>query len=151
MGRGINRRPQIWHDREVPRALSIAAQVLSDLISWCGLFLRPRRSLEAAERGVKPRRIDVATRVSLAFLSRCFAWRSALIVVRPETSIRWHRAGFRESTCRNPRLAGPEAINVVDVPQQSRSVRLLFGRDERVSPALRVHRHRASQSSVDSL
>jgi len=33
--------------------------------------------------------------VSLAFLSRWFAWRSALIVVRPDSLIRWHRAGFR--------------------------------------------------------
>lgn len=32
---------------------------------------------------------------SLAFLSRLFDWRSALVVVRPETLIRWHRAGFR--------------------------------------------------------
>jgi transposase InsO family protein len=47
------------------------------------------------ERDVKPRRIDSATRVTLAFLSRWFEWRSALIVVRPETLIRWHRAGFR--------------------------------------------------------
>lgn len=97
----------MWHDREVRRALPIVVRVLSDLISWCGLVLRPRRSLEAeilflrrqlalyVERGVKPRRIDAATRVSLAFLSRWFAWRSALIVVRPETLIRWHRTGFR--------------------------------------------------------
>ena len=47
------------------------------------------------ERGVKPRRIDAATRLSLALPSRLFAWRSALVVVRPQTVIRWHRAGFR--------------------------------------------------------
>ena len=44
---------------------------------------------------MKPRRIDAATRVSLALLSRLFQWRSALVVVRPQTLIRWHRAGFR--------------------------------------------------------
>ncbi len=44
---------------------------------------------------MKPRRIDAATRVSLALLSRLFEWRSALIVVRPETLIRWHRVGFK--------------------------------------------------------
>ena len=44
---------------------------------------------------MKPRRIDGATRVSLALLSRLFAWRSARVVVRPQTVIRWHRAGFR--------------------------------------------------------
>jgi putative transposase len=47
------------------------------------------------ERGVKPRRIDAATRVSLAWLTRLCNWRTCLIVVRPETVIRWHRAGWR--------------------------------------------------------
>jgi len=71
------------------------------------LSLRPRRSVEAKnlllrrelalylERGVKPRRVDAATRVSLALLSRLFDWRDALVVVRPETLLRWHRAGWR--------------------------------------------------------
>jgi hypothetical protein len=31
----------------------------------------------------------------LAVLSRLFNWRDALVVVRPETLIRWHRAGWR--------------------------------------------------------
>jgi hypothetical protein len=78
-----------------------------DLLQWCGLLLRPRESLEAEnlflrrqlalyrERGVKPRRVDAATRATLAFLSRWFEWRSALVVVQPQTLIRWHRAGFR--------------------------------------------------------
>jgi putative transposase len=68
-----------------------------DLVLWCGLLIRPRESLEpeilflrrqlalCRERGVKPRRVDRATRVMLALLSRCFDWRSALVVVRPET------------------------------------------------------------------
>ncbi|MGH8291703.1 MAG: helix-turn-helix domain-containing protein [Steroidobacteraceae bacterium] len=72
-----------------------------------GLAVRPRKSLEAEilflrrqlalyiERGVRPRRIDAATRVSLTLLSRFFEWRSSLVVVRPQTLIRWHRAGFR--------------------------------------------------------
>jgi transposase InsO family protein len=47
------------------------------------------------ERGVKPRRIDAATRASLALLSQLCDWRSCLVVVRPETVIRWHRAGWR--------------------------------------------------------
>jgi hypothetical protein len=41
------------------------------------------------------RRVDGATRASLAFLARLFDWRDALIVVRPDTLIRWHRAGWR--------------------------------------------------------
>ena len=47
------------------------------------------------ERGVQPRRIDAATRVSLALLARLFDWRSALVVVQAATIIRWHRAGWR--------------------------------------------------------
>jgi hypothetical protein len=47
------------------------------------------------ERGAKPRRIDPVTRVFLAVLSRFFDWRDALVVVRPETLLRWHRAGWR--------------------------------------------------------
>jgi transposase InsO family protein len=44
---------------------------------------------------MKPRRIDAATRASLALLSRLCDWRSCLVVVRPETVLRWHRAGWR--------------------------------------------------------
>lgn len=48
-----------------------------DLILWCGLLMRPRDSVEVEnlflrrqlalyrERGVKPRRVDAATRVTL--------------------------------------------------------------------------------------
>ena len=87
--------------------LSIVARAVSELIGWCGLSFRSRTSLQAeilflrrqlalyAERGVRPRRIDLATRASLSFLSTLFEWRSALIVVQPQTLIRWHRAGFR--------------------------------------------------------
>ena len=89
------------------RAIAIVVRVLSHLIEGIGLVFRQRKSLEAEvlflrrqlalymERGVKPRRVDAATRMSLALLSRLFEWRSALVVVRPETLIRWHRAGFR--------------------------------------------------------
>jgi putative transposase len=53
------------------------------------LFLRHQLALYI-ERGVKPRRIDLVTRIGLTLLSRCFNWRDALVVVRPETLIRWH-------------------------------------------------------------
>jgi hypothetical protein len=35
--------------------------------------------------------------MSLAFLSTLFNWRDALNIVRPETRIRWHRAGWRSA------------------------------------------------------
>jgi putative transposase len=58
------------------------------------LFLRRQLALYV-ERSVKSRRVDPVTRISLALLSRLFDWRDALVVVRPETMIRWHRAGWK--------------------------------------------------------
>ena len=58
------------------------------------LFLRRQLALYI-ERGVQPRRVDAAPRVSLAVLAKLFDWRSALVVVQPATMIRWHRAGWR--------------------------------------------------------
>lgn len=58
------------------------------------LFLRRQLALYQ-EQGQKVRRIDAATRVSLVLLSKWCDWRSCLIVVRPETMIRWHRRGWR--------------------------------------------------------
>jgi hypothetical protein len=56
-----------------------------------------RRQLSAAnqqlalhvERGAKPRAND-ATRLTFVGLSRLIDWRQVLIVVKPETVIRWH-------------------------------------------------------------
>ena len=58
------------------------------------LFLRKQLVLYL-ERKAKPRRADNATRLTLALLSTLFAWREALVIVRPETLIRWHRKGFQ--------------------------------------------------------
>jgi hypothetical protein len=80
----------------------IVLRLLADLAGLVVLSLTARRSVEAEnlflrrelalyqERGVKQRRIDAATRVSLAVLSRLFDWRDALVVVRPETLVRWN-------------------------------------------------------------
>ena len=82
-------------------------RLLADLIGLLVLTVRSRRSIQAEnlvlrrqlalfkERGVKPRRIDAATRLSLAWLARLFDWRSSVVVVGPETMVRWHRAGWR--------------------------------------------------------
>jgi transposase InsO family protein len=58
------------------------------------LFLRKQLALHL-ERKVKPRRARDATRFTLVLLSRLFAWREALTIVKPDTFIRWHRKGFR--------------------------------------------------------
>jgi hypothetical protein len=58
------------------------------------LFLRKQLALYQ-ERKVKPRRAGDATRIILAGLSRFVAWRQLLVIVKPETLIRWHRQGFQ--------------------------------------------------------
>jgi putative transposase len=58
------------------------------------LFLRKQLAL-CRERGVKPRRADDATRITLVMLSRLIDWRAVLTIVKPDTLIRWHRTGFR--------------------------------------------------------
>jgi putative transposase len=58
------------------------------------LFLRKQLAL-FQERQTKPRRAGDSTRWLMGFVSRWFDWRNALVVVQPETLIRWHRKGFR--------------------------------------------------------
>src|SRR5215831_18046350 len=58
------------------------------------LFLRKQLALYQ-ERQVKPKRATDVTRLVLIWLARWFDWRQALLVVQPETFIRWHRQGFR--------------------------------------------------------
>ena len=87
--------------------LSLLADLLREVLTFLVLLVRPKTSLAAEnlflrrqlalykERGARLRRIDTGTRVVMVLLSRLFAWREALCVVRPETLIRWHRVGFR--------------------------------------------------------
>src|SRR3984893_6071574 len=78
-----------------------------DLLRLAVSFLRLSRALRAEnlvlrkqlasyiERGIKPRRVDHATRVSLALFTRLFDWRDTVVIVRPATIVRWHRMGWR--------------------------------------------------------
>ena len=96
-----------WHDRQVIALANVLVQLLSDLIGLIFLIVRPTRSLAAEnlllrrqlalylERDAKQRRSDAVFRMSLTSLSRLCDWRSALVVVRLETIIRWHSAGWR--------------------------------------------------------
>jgi putative transposase len=81
--------------------------VASDVLRLVVLFLRPSSAIRAEnlvlrkqlasyiERGVKPRRVDHATRVGLALFSKLFDWRDAVVIVQPSTIVRWHRLGWR--------------------------------------------------------
>jgi putative transposase len=58
------------------------------------LFLRKQLAL-FQERKVKPRRADDSTRWIMATLSRMFRWGDALVNVKADTLMRWHRKAFR--------------------------------------------------------
>src|SRR5216684_1487749 len=58
------------------------------------LFLRKQLAFYE-ERQVEPRRLNDSARFSLALWSRLFDWKDALVIVKPETLIGWHRKGFK--------------------------------------------------------
>jgi transposase InsO family protein len=58
------------------------------------LFLRKQLAFYQ-EHKVQPSKLTDAARFSLVLWSRLFNWREALMIVKPETLIGWHRKGFR--------------------------------------------------------
>jgi hypothetical protein len=58
------------------------------------LFLRKRLSL-FQERNAKSRRTTRTFRLAMVTLARFFDWHAALVIVKPETFIKWHRTAFR--------------------------------------------------------
>ena len=58
------------------------------------LFLRKQLAFYQ-EHQIRPRRLTAAARFSLLVWSRFCDWRSALVIVKPETLIGWHRKGFK--------------------------------------------------------
>ena len=87
--------------------LKIAVYLLWDAARYVALLFRSTEALRAEnlflrrqlalfmERGVRPRRVDAATRASLAVLARVFDWRGFLVAIQPDTMIGWYRAGWR--------------------------------------------------------
>jgi hypothetical protein len=77
------------------RLVGAIVSVISDLLNLGVLYFRSSTAVRAenlvlrrqlggyVERGIKPRRVDYATRVSLALFTRFFDWRDAVINVRP--------------------------------------------------------------------
>jgi hypothetical protein len=58
------------------------------------LFLRKQLAL-FQERKIRPRRSTAASRALMVLLSRFFDWREALVIVKLETFLKWHRTAFR--------------------------------------------------------
>jgi hypothetical protein len=55
-----------------------------------------RHQLGVLHRSVKRPRLTAADRIFWAWLSQIWSdWRTALVIVKPETVIAWHRKGFR--------------------------------------------------------
>ena len=93
--------------RTGPAISTFVATVMSDLFSFLTFSFRSRVALTAEnlflrkqpafyqEHKIKSRPLDDAARWSLVLLSRCFAWKNALVIVKPEKLIGWHRKGFR--------------------------------------------------------
>jgi putative transposase len=89
------------------RLAAAITSVLVDLLRFGALFFRSSATVRAEnlvlrrqlggylERGIKPKRVDFTTRVSLALFTRFFDWRDTVVNVRPATIIRWHRMGWR--------------------------------------------------------
>jgi len=58
------------------------------------LFLRKQLAL-FQERKTKPRRTAASFRLAMVALAKFFDWRKALVIVKPETFVRWHRTAFK--------------------------------------------------------
>ena len=55
-----------------------------------------RQQLNVLRRGVKRAKLDDSDRIFWILIRRLFnEWKEHLVVVKPETVIRWHRQGFR--------------------------------------------------------
>src|SRR5580704_6827458 len=84
--------------------MSVLLSILLTLRTWAHSraalqleILALRHQLQVVQR-TRPRRVRLAKtdRWLRALLSRiCTGWRTALVIVKPETVIAWHRQGFR--------------------------------------------------------
>lgn len=54
------------------------------------IFLRKQLTMYK-ERNIKPKRANDATRIVMVFLCKLFDWKNALVVVKPQTLVGWHR------------------------------------------------------------
>jgi len=105
--------------------LNLVADLVRDGLHFFRLMFRLRAALSAEilflrkqlafyeEQQTQPKRLNDAARFSLLVWSRLFDWKNALVVVKPEMLIGWHRKGFKlfwrwKSKAGRPRL--PENI-----------------------------------------
>jgi hypothetical protein len=97
--------------------LRIGLVLLQDTLHWVALLFGPPEAIRAdsrfarrqpspcLERGAIARRIDPATRVSLTLLPHQFDWRSAPLIVKPETLLIRTSVHVETNNPRPPRQA----------------------------------------------
>jgi putative transposase len=128
----------------------IVLALFSDGVRLVLLLLRPSVEIRAEnlvlrkqlaqtiERRIKPRRVDALTRISLALLTRLFDWHNAMVIVRAQTILRWHRAGWRlfwRCKCRSGRP--PIPVELCALIRRMAAENPLWG-EERIANELRV-------------
>jgi putative transposase len=73
------------------------------------LFLRKQLAL-FQERQAAHQRTTPTFRLTMVFLARLFDWRNALLIVQPETFIKWHRNAFQQFWRRKSRRRGRPSL-----------------------------------------
>jgi transposase InsO family protein len=80
----------------VQLVIALLRQLLSSRVALIAENLVLRQQVAVLQRSVKRPRLHRRDRIFWVWLSRLWqGWRSSLIVVQPETVLRWHREGFR--------------------------------------------------------
>ena len=87
---------RLWSPPAVTHAMGTGADLLRGRAQLLAENARLRQQLIVLRRSVKRPAMTPTDRALLVLLAgRTRAWRRALLLVQPETLLRWHRAGFR--------------------------------------------------------
>ena len=122
---------------DLSRLLRLALKSRVDLAAE-NLFLRKQLALYQ-ERKAKRCPTSVAFRWTMTALGRLFAWRDALVIVKPDTFLRWHREAFRLFWSWKSRPAGRPPL-----PKNIRTLIRIMAREnptwgeERIADELRL-------------
>ena len=102
------------------------------------LFLRKQLAV-FQERKVRPRRSNAATRAVMVWLCGFFDWREALVIVKPETFLKWHRTAFRAFWRWRSRKRGrpPLPKNLRELIREMAHDNLTWG-EERIADELKL-------------
>lgn len=100
------------------------------------LFLRRQLAL-FQEREVKPGRTTASFRLAMVALGPLFDWRGALVIVKPETFLKWHRTAFQTVWRWKSRKRGRPALpkNIRALVRQMARENAIWG-EERIAAEL---------------